>query len=283
MKTGFTFKGKHSDDFGAVVKTVSRPITPEMKVKTYESGVMDGNYDFSCANVHGRAFYRNRIFTVSVQVSGDELSDIIQKVSRISAWLMGRGELIFDDTPLVKWIACVVNTIDYVPERRGKNAVLSVSLEVKPFAECLFNVADGPVLDSDIYLDTDMSIDIPSRFYFQPYEEKVKVYNMGEWYARPVFTYVSNEAICALGIQCGEKTLLICGIPEGRKTVKIVLDFENYTVTDDIGNLLNFVSGDFFELIPGENELFHTCNASEYSLSVDYRPKYMFDFTGGGS
>lgn len=282
MKTGFTFKGKHSDDFGAVVKTVSRPITPEMKAKTYESDVMDGNHDFSCANAYGREFYRNRIFTVSVQVSGDELSDIIRKVSRISAWLMGKGELIFDDTPLVRWNARVVNTIDYVPERRGKKAVLSVSFEVAPFAECLFRVADGPILDSDICLDTDMSIDIPSQFYFQPHEENVTVYNMGEWYARPVFTYVSNEAISELGIECNGKTLLISGIPEERQAVKIVIDFENYTVTDDVGNLLNFVSGDFFELAPGGNEVNHICNASEYSLNVDYRAKYMFDFTGGG-
>ena len=73
MKTGFTFKGRHSDEFGLVMKTSSRPIHPEMKSYTYDSPLTDGVYDFSSANSYGRAFYQNRIFTLIMQIYADDL------------------------------------------------------------------------------------------------------------------------------------------------------------------------------------------------------------------
>lgn len=46
MRNGFYFKNKHSNDFGVTVQTQSRPIKPEMKIQTYDSPYIDGEYDF---------------------------------------------------------------------------------------------------------------------------------------------------------------------------------------------------------------------------------------------
>ena len=45
-ETDFTFKNKHSNDFGVTVQTQSRPIKPEMKIQTYDSPYIDGEYEF---------------------------------------------------------------------------------------------------------------------------------------------------------------------------------------------------------------------------------------------
>ena len=44
MRNGFYFKNKHSNDFGVTVQTQSRPIKPEMKIQTYDSPYIDGEY-----------------------------------------------------------------------------------------------------------------------------------------------------------------------------------------------------------------------------------------------
>ena len=138
MRTGFKFKNKHTRDFGVTAQTQSRPIRPETKSQTYETQIMDGEYDFSAANMHGREFYNNRTFQMDIKVIADNLTALQKKLSKLSAWLMGRGELIFDDTPLVKWDAHIVDTIEYKPEH-GRSAVLSVMFKVKPFAGLIFD------------------------------------------------------------------------------------------------------------------------------------------------
>ena len=69
MRNGFYFKNKHSNDFGVTVQTQSRPIKPEMKIQTYDSPYIDGEYDFSTANAYNREFYKNRVFKMNLQIS----------------------------------------------------------------------------------------------------------------------------------------------------------------------------------------------------------------------
>ena len=44
---GFTYKGRHSSEFGIVAKTSNRPIVPEQKSYYYETPYMDGEYDMT--------------------------------------------------------------------------------------------------------------------------------------------------------------------------------------------------------------------------------------------
>lgn len=280
MKTGFTFKGRHSDEFGLVMKTSSRPILPEMKSYTYESPLMDGVYDFSAANSYGREFYRNRSFTLIMQVYAENLAELQHKISHISVWLTGRGELIFDDTPLVKWCASVLNGIDYAPEKYGRKAVLSVSFDVQPFSECIFDTADGPALDMPIMLDTAIPIDTEAALTFGT--NTINVTNCGTWYVRPTLIFdVSESSGCFtnLSVECGGKQLSIGMVSSSYNLKKIVIDLEKHTVKDGNGiNLMKYVSGEFFELAPGKNTIKSAGNIAPFKTQVIYTPEFMYDF-----
>lgn len=47
MRHGITFRGKHSNDIGVIVKTVGRPFSPPVKQIDEEVQYRDGNIDLS--------------------------------------------------------------------------------------------------------------------------------------------------------------------------------------------------------------------------------------------
>lgn len=280
MKTGFTFKGRHSDEFGLVMKTSSRPIHPEMKSYTYDSPLTDGVYDFSSANSYGREFYQNRIFTLIMQVYADDLTELQRKISRISVWLTGRGELIFDDTPFVKWNAAVLNSIDYAPERYGRKAILSVSFDVKPFSECIFDTSSGPALDMALSLDKAMPLDMNTALTFST--NTINVINCGTWYVRPTLIFDVSEysgSFTSLSVECGSKKLSIGGVSSSYNLEKIIIDLEKQTVRDGKGtSLMAYFGGEFFELAPGVNTIHSAGNIAPFKTQVIYTPEFMYDF-----
>lgn len=282
MKSGFTFKGRHSDEFGLVMKTASRPILPEMKSYTYETPVMDGSYDFSQANYYGREFYRNRVFTLNMQIGADNLFELMRKISRVSVWLTGRDELIFDDMPLVKWSAAVINGIDYAPERRGKKAILSVSFDISPFSECIFDTENGPCLDSAVMLDDKIPLDILSVYKMtlnSLNDTVLTVINPGTWYVRPMITIYPKKGTANFKMFMNDKFFMIS--TGGIKLNTFYIDMENSTAYTEYGeNIIKMCSGDFFEIAPGKNEITVTADSSAYPLefTFTFKPKFMYDF-----
>lgn len=264
MRAGFKFKDRHTRDFGVTAQTQSRPIRPETKSHTYETPIMDGEYDFSEANIYGREFYNNRTFQMDLKVTADNLTELQKKLSKLSAWLMGKGELIFDDTPLVKWSAHIIDTIEYKPEH-GKNAVLSVVFKVKPFANLIFNVANGPYLDDEIYLDDNIPLDISTYFIFEGTgKHSHTVINIGEVPIRPIITV--SGVTGAVTLSCNGHTLTVPG--------NCTIDCERQTVIYEDISLMKNVFGIFFELAVGGNVLTVSKTAT---VEISYEPKYLHD------
>lgn len=265
MRTGFKFKDKNSGDFGGVtVSTQSRPIRPETKTQTYEMPLADGEYDFSEANMHGREFYNNRKFQMNLQVIADNLTALQKKLSKLAAWLMGKGDLTFDDTPTVKWDAKIEDTIEYKPEH-GKSAMLSVIFKVKSFARLVFDVFQGPCLDDDILLDDDIPLDTSEYFTFTG--EGVHshtVMNIGEAAVRPVIAISGVSG--AVTLTCNSHTLTVPG--------NCTVDCEKQIVTYEDASLMSSVSGTFFELAPGANILTISKTAV---IEISYEPRYLHD------
>ena len=143
MRNGFTFKDRHSSEFGVTVKTKARPITVGAKTFTLDLPYRDGEYDFSMSNPNGREYYRKRTFVLSLGMTTDNLAALQRKISKLSLWLTGSGELIFDDLPLVKWSGKVVDEIVYMPEHGGTKAEVEVSISAEPLARGLFGT-EGP-------------------------------------------------------------------------------------------------------------------------------------------
>lgn len=269
MRAGFTFKNKHSGDFGATVSTESRPILPETKAQTYDAPLADGEYDFSEANIYRRRFYKSRTFKVNIGVLEGTLTDLQKKLEKLAAWLTGKGDLIFDDTPSVIWDARVDDLIEYKPEKGGKSALLSVTFTASAFTRLVFNVIDGPRLGDAIELASDIPLDISTYFIFTG-SGSFTAYNIGNAPVRPVIT-VTGTKDNTLTLTF-DNAVLTLKIPS---TGTAVIDCEKQTATDGSGNsiMANF-TGTFPELLPGANA-FSVENAE--TTQISYEPRYFYN------
>lgn len=265
MRTGFKFKNKHSNELGVTAQTQSRPIRPETKSQKYETPIMDGEYDFSSANMHGREFYKDRAFKIDLQIVADNLTALQKKLSKLSAWLTGKGDLIFDDTTVVKWEAKVEDTIEYKPQHSGKKAVLSVLFKVKSFAKLVFNVFDGPRLDDDIELDSDIPLDMSKKFTFEGTgKQSYTVMNIGEAPVKPVITV--SGAVGKITLECNGKALTVLG--------NCVIDCEKQIIARASTGDMRSVKGTFFEFATGANVLTVSNTAK---MEISYEPRYFHD------
>lgn len=294
MLTGFSFKGIHSRDMPVVMATKTRPILPEMKRVTMEADAADGVIDSSAANELGRPLYNERIFTINMLVKAKDIYELQRKLSKISGWLCGSGELAFDDMPAVVWDASVISGVDYAPEREGRKAILSVSFNVKPFSRAVCsaeNITIGTRIPigskipiglrqfmSHEFTDADITSDNTYRHAFN-------LINIGNAYTKPVITISAIH-----GTQAGVNTEVGLGVNAKPLSVslqltrtdmggELVVDMEKSMVTLN-NNALAPDGGYLSELKPGENNItVSISNADKISVksvSVSYIPRFMY-------
>lgn len=265
MRAGFIFREQNSSEFeGVTVKTNDRPVRPDTKEEVFNSTNGDGERSFSCANPCGHEFYDSKIYQMEMNISASGLDDLQSKITKLSRWIMGSGILIFDDTPLVKWVARIVDTVQYMPEHGGKHAKFLVKYKVQPFAELVFNTIDGPCLDMDVPLDSDIPLDLGEYFTFKGAGAHI-VKNIGDMPVRPIIT-VGNAAK-PVTISVGD---IAIKVPKSAE-----IDCGNYTVRDTSGkSLMREIEGDFFELAVGDNTMNVTAS-DNVTVEVEYEPKYI--------
>lgn len=274
MRNGFSFNGIHSGVFGGVtVSTDDRPILPEMKETTFSPPNRDGAISFAAANPENREYYEDRIFQIKIKIAADGLGDLQNTLTLLSRWLHGSGDLIFDDIPNVKWAARIIEAVPYTPEHRGRKAELDVKLRVRPFSKLVFDVIDGPVLDSNIPLDSAIPLDIGGFFDFPDFQGGgMQVRNIGDVPARPVIT-VNGSYTRRLQMTCRGISIEVPG--------SCIIDCERRIVTDISGksSLMTEVSGGFFELAPGINNIIAVplSGGALYHITVRYAPEYLYN------
>ena len=267
MRNGFTFKERHSSEFGVTVKTKSRPIRPAVKSFTMNLPYRDGEYDFSAANTDEREHYENRIFTVSISVTADDLALLQDKICALSLWLSGSGDLIFDDIPLSVWKARISDEILYMPEHGGKNAVIEVSFVTEPFSECTFGT-EGPLLGDPLPLGSQIPLGMDERYTFTiSGTETIDIVNFGDRPIRPVIEFEGSAGYVRMSLD--DKTLVFTC--EGDTAV----DFKKQTVTDENGSVK--VTGDYFEFPAGHNHLKIVCEPEEpLTVTASFKPEFMY-------
>lgn len=266
MRNGFTFNGKHTNEFGNVtVKTKDRPIFPAIKEAVYSAAEMNGEYDFS--EVSGHEYFETRKFQVDLQVSAENLEQLQKKVSAISKWLKGRGTLIFDDIPLVKWNARVIDSISFMPQNSGKNAVLSVTYKVMPFSELIFDVVNGPCLDEDIELDTKIPLSAAEYLTFGETGTYRNVPNVSDVHVKPVITVTGASGEFVIGNNGQNITVKYTG--------DFVIDCEKEQVYSGNENLMPYTNGDFFELSPGLDNTITIAGSG--TVQINYTPQFLYD------
>lgn len=294
MRTGITFKNKHSSAFNVTVRTKSRSFLPEVKRYTYDTPLMNGQYDFSAANVYGHEFYSNRVFTVTITVLESDVFALQKKLSVLGEWLRGCGELKFDDMPYVKWNARVVEAISSMPEIHGRKAVFDVNFEVEPFSSWVYSVQDGIKIGDDVEIGLNVPIGL-SALYEDTIKKSgaIKVYNAGTWYVKPIITILSNNSPNLLSspvtLTYGSNKIEVdLGSHPILDDVALVIDCENQTISAKSSgmnrNLLRYskVTGNFFDLPPGESVIGITIDTTtEYDsckVTVEYVPRFFYDY-----
>ncbi len=268
MRNGFTFKNRHSSEFGVTVRTKSRPITAGVKSFTSDLPYRDGEYDFSKANPHGREHYAKRTFVLSLGITADNLAALQGKISKLALWLTGSGELIFDDLPLVVWKARVTDEIAYMPEHGGTKAELEVSFSAEPFGEALFGT-EGPLIGHPLQLDSEIPLSTDCAYtYTLDGSGNICIVNFGDMPVSPVIKITGKTGGITLSL--GGKTL---SFSAGGKSV--TADFEKQTVK--AGDGLVGVTGEFFEIPAGINHVAVTNSAQgNIIITVGFKAKYMY-------
>lgn len=268
MRNGFTFKERHSSDFGVTVKTKSRPLRPSVKTALLDLPCRDGVYDFSSVNALGRECFNERVFIIEISVCAEEVCALQDKLSQLSLWLEGSGELIFDDMPLIRWNCTVSDEIIYMPERGGTKSVIEVSMRAVPFGRAVFG-SDGPALGDVLCLGTPLPVGLAdlNTHTFEG-DGTIAAVNWGD---RPVSPVISiSGAMGTVTVSSGGRALSF------EANGPVTLDLKKQRVRDENGNDLP-VSGSFFELGAGKSYIGVSGSGSK-CVKVSFEPEYMYNF-----
>lgn len=266
MRNGFKFNDKHTNEFkGVTVKTRDRPVFPPVKEQIHSSDEMNGEYDFT--DVSGHECFNTRTFQIEFGIAADNLSTLQKKLSQLSRWFKGRGTLIFDDLPLVKWNVRVVDSVSYMPENGGRKAVLSVSYKAMPFSKLIFDVIEGPCIDEEIELDSDIPLDASEFLTFSGTGTYSNVPNIGDVHTAPVITVTGSTGIFT--IICNGVKITV------NHTGNFVIDCEKEIVYDGDISLMADTIGTFFELAPDTDNTITIIG--EGTAQINYTPQFLYD------
>lgn len=268
MRLGFKFKDKNSGDFERmVVKVKDIPFMPDVKETKEEAAGTDGSYDFSACNELGRNLYKDRTFQIEMTVFSENAEELNKVMGSIALWLNGEGQLILDSMADTVWNARIRQGVTFMPERGGKRATVTAVFIAEPFSESTFNVMDGPCLDYDIVLDSEIPLSLDTYFVFEN-QTSLQVLNVGTAPVKPVIAVTGVKT--PFTITCNGKSLNVSEAPE-----TVVIDFEKQYVTDGTNSsIMKNVSGTFFELTRKINEITLTsCD----KVTVNYTPKFMYN------
>ena len=129
---GFTFNGKHNNDFKVVMQ--DKDIQSPSKKKVKDSvPFMNGSYDFSTVGSNGEIVYSERSITVTLGLPAETKEELRVIYSRIHEWLMdvGKQKLIFDDEKDYYYYAEAEEVTSF--ERTMEFGKLVVKFVVDPF------------------------------------------------------------------------------------------------------------------------------------------------------
>ena len=267
---GFIFRGKHSyRDIGVKVDVTDLPISPPKKTE-FEEGIpyRDGSIDFS--ETGGRVFYKDKTMQVTCYLINSNTVKRNKQIERFVSWINGgKGELILDDMPFVKWIATPIEVEDMtiMLQRAGKT---TVAFRCEPFNQFIYDT-NGIPLGTDIALDTDVAIGWPLNHYtdITSGTNTFTIENEGSAAVRPVFEL--NGKFKSITIKVGGNELKY-----EHDATSITVDCNLFSCFENGVNTTNYSDGDFTELSPGENKI--TVEADgEGTMQIVYNPLFFYD------
>ena len=263
MHHGITFRGRHSDEFGVVVKTVGRPITPPVKQLDEEVDYRDGNVDFS--ETGGRLYYEDKVLELEFSIIAVSTTKLNIAVSKIASWLSGGyGELIFDDMPFVFWIAKPVD-LDDLTINLYRNGKTKVQFRCRPFNKWIFD-SKGIPIGSDYPLGSDIPIGLgnENEIIFSTGSTVKTLDYVGSAPIRPIIKIEPESTVTAFSITVNGVKAECSKIAQSFE-----IDCENAVMP--IG-----FNGDFCELLPGSNDIKIESASGGGTVIFEYRHNFLY-------
>lgn len=275
MVCGFRFRGRHCSEFGIVAKTKSSVLIPQVKKYAYSPALYDGEMDFSDANPYGRVFYENRTVELQLQFGAECLAELSKKAAKIASWLCGSGYLEFDNANSSRWFGRVASQTDFVPELEGRKAIIGVIFTISAMGESDFEVGGELSVSSGIMLGAGIPLDMNSKFQNIPLSSGnniLKFFNIGDFYVRPIFEF--GKEVDMISVSFSGKSITVNSIGQNG----LFVDFEKHIARDGDGNnIMNKMSGEFFEFPAGVSEYAVYCDKGT-EMNIRYMPKCVYDF-----
>lgn len=269
MRDGFTYRGRHSNEFYTIVKTVGRPIIAPVKQVDEDIPYRDGKLD--CSETGGRLYYDDKVLELDITILAHNTRELHGRASRFINWLAGGyAELIFDDMPLVCWIAkpADLESMSIELHRSGKT---KIQFRCRPF-NIFVHDGSGIPLDSDLALDSDVPLGFGDENEILNIGNGTITHNLYYYGSAPV-----RPKIIITITQGTELVIQLNGVtlkagPCGSAQV-LTMDCAAATISG------NYLTGDFFELLPGDNRITVTCSrqtSGSCQIVFDYRHKFLY-------
>ncbi|MHC6179350.1 distal tail protein Dit [Clostridium sp. JNZ X4-2] len=179
--------------------------------------------------------------TLTVECSVKDRENIADKIDNIKAWLFGSGEsdLIFSFQPDKKYIAQVINSIDFKQVYRYFSE-FPIIFNCRPFK---YSVENNIVN----VIKTGTTINNPGTIYN---ESVISIYDSGD-----IIFKINGQQISLKGV-----------------SEKIIVDSVIQDCYDDAGNNLNGnMSGEFLKMKSGENIIEWSGNVTKVELLPNWR------------
>ena len=233
--TGFTFRGKHSNEFtGLVVKTVNNPLLPLKRVQKINVMGRDGEYLFEDG-------YNNKILEFRCNLTKGTIKERRILAREIASWLSFSGDLILDNENdktyrVVKTVSDVSLAIEQAWDE------FTIIFETEPFQYSGLKI---------------MSFDNPTS---------VVINNAGTYLAESIIEITGTGNVI---ITCGTQSFTLTGM-----TGKLNVDSKRMIVyTDAKVNGISKHSGGFIRLSPGNNTF--TVTGSVSNMTVKFYDTYI--------
>lgn len=264
MRHGITFRGKHSNDVGVIVKTVGRPIIAPVRRIDEEVPYRDGNVD--CSETGGRLYYDDKVLELDFYLISHDTVELQKNVTKVANWLAGGyGKLIFDDMLNTVWIAKPVDLDDLTIELY-KNGHTKIQFRCRPFNDWIHD-SKGVPLDSNHSLDSDIPLGLG--------DENEIIYGAGATGLE--LDYCGSAPVRPVVIITPTTETNGFSLTINNSTISSTAAFKN-PVTIDCANavLPSGFSGDFFELKPEINKININCLNGNGQIILEYIPKLLY-------
>lgn len=233
---GFTFDGKHSSEFALIVNKKDVPLTPPIENRLQIISGFDGAWDYGVS-------FQPREISVDCTILAKDKDDLKVKLRNLAGLLnprKGARPLIFDDDKNVQYFARLANQIPI--EQLGSFGTFTLQFVCPdPFTYSV-NKKTGTFANT------------------------IMANHEGTWVAKPVLTVTHNGGQGKITNTRPDGIIETIEFTEDSPEGVYVIDCKEYTITVDGEPAYDYVTGDFFNLLSGSNQLKNEGNVSKTTI-----------------